>query len=214
MPDSHAFAIATHLVREKFPRIPRRVSGYNLDELLPENGFHVARALVGSEGTCATVLSAKLNLAASPPFRVLNSAGIPGWISRGGRGATALEHGPIGLEGFDHMLVDFMRRKGLALKQLDQLPPGVGFLLGRDGRMECGGGTAKAEKLARDCRAWPVRQWRTFALRQRQQASGMCANLRSGHCVCARRTGPLGGMGRCCRSTSQARSLSFAASLR
>src|SRR5436190_4105322 len=44
-----------HLIRQKFPRIPRRVSGYNLDELLPENGFNVARALVGSEGTCATV---------------------------------------------------------------------------------------------------------------------------------------------------------------
>src|SRR5271157_5610969 len=59
------------LIREKFPNIPRRVSGYNLDELLDENGFHVARALVGSEGTCATVVSATLNLAASPPFRVL-----------------------------------------------------------------------------------------------------------------------------------------------
>ncbi len=47
------------LIREKFPRIPRRVSGYNLDavSLLPENGFHVARALVGSEGTCVTVVS-------------------------------------------------------------------------------------------------------------------------------------------------------------
>ena len=36
------------LVREHFPDIPRRVSGYNLDELLPERGFNVARALVGS----------------------------------------------------------------------------------------------------------------------------------------------------------------------
>ena len=76
------------LVREKYPRIPRRVSGYNLDELLPENGFHVARALVGSEGTCATVLSATLNLTASPPFRVLTVLGIPGRLSRGRRGAT------------------------------------------------------------------------------------------------------------------------------
>src|SRR5580658_7071509 len=59
------------LIREKFPRIPRRVSGYNLDELLPENGFNLARALVGSEGTCVTVLSATLNLTASPPYRVL-----------------------------------------------------------------------------------------------------------------------------------------------
>ena len=41
------------LVRERYPKIPRRVSGFNLDELLPENGFHVARALSGSEGTCA-----------------------------------------------------------------------------------------------------------------------------------------------------------------
>jgi FAD/FMN-containing dehydrogenase/Fe-S oxidoreductase len=41
------------LIRERFPRIPRRVSGFNLDELLTENGFNLARALVGSEGTCA-----------------------------------------------------------------------------------------------------------------------------------------------------------------
>src|SRR5258708_27524503 len=41
-----------HLVRAKYPNIPRRVSGYNLDELLPENGFNVARSLVGTEGTC------------------------------------------------------------------------------------------------------------------------------------------------------------------
>ena len=32
------------LIRERYPNIPRRVSGYNLDDLLPENGFHVARA--------------------------------------------------------------------------------------------------------------------------------------------------------------------------
>src|SRR5690242_19911819 len=34
-------------VRERYPQIPRRVSGYNLDQLLPENGFNVAGALVG-----------------------------------------------------------------------------------------------------------------------------------------------------------------------
>ena len=57
------------LIRQRFPRIPRRVSGYNLDELLPENGFNVARALVGSEGTCVTVLRATLDLKHSPPCR-------------------------------------------------------------------------------------------------------------------------------------------------
>ncbi|HET8657272.1 MAG TPA: FAD-dependent oxidoreductase, partial [Longimicrobiaceae bacterium] len=50
------------LIRERYPKIPRRVSGYNLDDLLPENGFHVARALAGSEGTLATILGATLTL--------------------------------------------------------------------------------------------------------------------------------------------------------
>jgi FAD/FMN-containing dehydrogenase/Fe-S oxidoreductase len=142
------------LVRSKFPRIPRRVSGYNLDELLPENGFNVARALVGSEGTCATIVSATLNLTASPPFRVLTVLGFDDSFVAADAVPLALEHEPIGLEGFDHLLVEFMRRKGLALKQLDGLPRGVGFLL-----VEMGGWTAeeaqgKAETLARACQSW------------------------------------------------------------
>src|SRR5258707_14996307 len=59
------------LIRARFPKIPRRVSGYNLDELLPESGFNVARALVGSEGTCVTVLEATLRLIPNPPARSL-----------------------------------------------------------------------------------------------------------------------------------------------
>src|SRR3954454_19225394 len=59
------------LIRERFPRIPRRVSGYNLDELLPERGFHVARALTGSEGTCVTFLEASVRLVPAPKARVL-----------------------------------------------------------------------------------------------------------------------------------------------
>ncbi len=143
------------LVREKFPRIPRRVSGYNLDELLPENGFHVARALVGSEGTCATVLSAKLNLTASPPFRLLTVLGFPDGFLAADAVPLALEHRPIGLEGFDHLLVEFMRRKGLALKELDRLPPGVGFLLVEMGAWTADEARFKAEALIHDCRHWP-----------------------------------------------------------
>ena len=59
------------LVRQRYPNIPRRVSGYNLNYLLPENGFDVARALVGSEGTCVSVLEATCRLVESPPARVL-----------------------------------------------------------------------------------------------------------------------------------------------
>ena len=71
------------LIRARFPRIPRRVSGLGLDELLPENGFHVARALVGSEGTCVAVLEATLNLVASPPARSLLVLGYPDIFAAG-----------------------------------------------------------------------------------------------------------------------------------
>ena len=143
------------LVREKFPRIPRRVSGYNLDELLPESNFHVARALVGSEGTCANIVSATLNLTASPPFRVLTVLGFNDPFLAADAVPLALEHNPIGLEGFDFMLVDFMRRKGLALRELDELPDGVGFLLVEIGAWVAEEAHAKAESLARASQAWP-----------------------------------------------------------
>src|SRR5437763_16154457 len=59
------------LIRQRFPNIPRRVSGYNLNELLPENGFNVAKALVGSEGTCVTILEATVRLVYWPPEKTL-----------------------------------------------------------------------------------------------------------------------------------------------
>jgi len=143
------------LVRERFPRIPRRVSGYNLDELLEENHFHVARALVGSEGTCVNIVSATLNLAASPPFRVLTVLGFNDPYLAADAVPLALEHKPIGLEGFDYLLVDFMRRKGLALRELDQLPPGVGFLLVEMGAWSQEEARAKAEAVAHAAQKWP-----------------------------------------------------------
>ncbi len=142
-------------ILEKFPRIPRRVSGYNLDQLLPENNFHVARALVGSEGTCASIVSATLNLTASPPFRVLTVLGFSDPFLAADAVPLALEHKPIGLEGFDFLLVEFMRRKGLALKELDQLPPGVGFLLVEMGAWSAEEARAQAESIAHAARSWP-----------------------------------------------------------
>jgi FAD/FMN-containing dehydrogenase/Fe-S oxidoreductase len=143
------------LIRERFPCIPRRVSGYNLDDLLPENGFHVARALVGSEGTCANVVSATLNLTASPPFRVLTALAFDDAFIAADAVPRALEHGPIGLEGFDGMLIDFMRRKRLAVDDVALLPPGVGFLLVEMGAWDAAEAQAKAESLVRASQSWP-----------------------------------------------------------
>jgi FAD/FMN-containing dehydrogenase/Fe-S oxidoreductase len=142
------------LIREKFPRIPRRVSGYNLDDLLPENGFHVARALVGSEGTCMTVVSATLNLRASPPHRVLTALAFPDAFLAADVVPAVLEHKPIGLEGFDAMLVDFMRRKHLAVDDVALLPPGGGFLLVEMGAWSADEAQAMAEKLVQASQSW------------------------------------------------------------
>jgi FAD/FMN-containing dehydrogenase/Fe-S oxidoreductase len=143
-------------IQERFPRIPRRVSGYNLDQLLPENGFHVARALVGCEGTCATVVSATLNLTASPPFRVLTALAFPDAFLAADAVPRVLEYGPIGLEGFDVLLVEFMRRKNLAVDDVALLPPGGGFLLAEMGAWSREEAQEKAEKLVRAVQGWDV----------------------------------------------------------
>jgi FAD/FMN-containing dehydrogenase len=88
-------------IRAKFPQIPRRVSGYNLDQLLPENGFHVAKALVGTEGTCMIVLEAKLRLIQSPQNRTLVGLGYSDAFVAADHVPEILPFGPIGLEGFE-----------------------------------------------------------------------------------------------------------------
>ena len=117
------------LIRGRYPDIPRRVSGYNLVDLLPERGFHIARALVGSEGTCVTVLEATVRLVARPPARSLVVLGYPDIAAACDRVPELLAHGPVGLEGFDDRMVAGMKRKGLHADGLELLPDGGGWLL-------------------------------------------------------------------------------------
>ncbi|MGC2770983.1 MAG: FAD-linked oxidase C-terminal domain-containing protein, partial [Candidatus Sulfotelmatobacter sp.] len=133
------------LVRQRFPKIPRRVSGYNLNFLLPENGFHVARALVGSEGTCVTVLEATCRLVESPPERVLLVVAYPDIYQCADHVPEIMTHKPIGLEGFDDLLVSYTRMKGINPEGLALLPEGGGWLM-----VEFGAATAReAESQAR-----------------------------------------------------------------
>ncbi len=133
------------LIKQRYPNIPRRVSGYNLNNLLPENGFHVARALVGSEGTCVTVLEASCRLVESPPERVLLLVAYPDIFECADRVPEIMSHHPIGLEGIDELLVEFSRRKGINAEGIALLPPGGGWLF-----VEFGANTAaEAESQAR-----------------------------------------------------------------
>jgi Fe-S oxidoreductase/FAD/FMN-containing dehydrogenase len=131
-------------IRSRFPDIPRRVSGYGLDQLLPENGFHVARSLVGTEGTCVLVLEARVKLVHSPPARSLVVLGFDDIFIAGDHVPQILEHRPIGLEGIDRYLAEDMKKKGLHSTDLKLLPEGEGWLL-----VEFGGET----KQEADCKA-------------------------------------------------------------
>ncbi|MFY9910536.1 MAG: FAD-linked oxidase C-terminal domain-containing protein [Candidatus Sulfotelmatobacter sp.] len=133
-------------VRQKFPKIPRRVSGYNLNYLLPENGFHIARALVGSEGTCVTILEATCRLVKSPPERVLLVLGYPDVYQCADHVPEIMQHKPIGLEGFDDLLAHYTQAKGINSEGLALLPEGGGWLM-----VEFGADTAQeAESQARN----------------------------------------------------------------
>jgi FAD/FMN-containing dehydrogenase/Fe-S oxidoreductase len=135
------------LVRQRYPNIPRRVSGFNLNYLLPENGFHVARALVGSEGTCVTVLEATCRLVQSPPERVLLVIAYPDVYQCADRVPDIMAHKPTGLEGVDRLLVDYTRRKGLNAEGLALLPEGGGWLLAEFGADSQGAAESQARKL-------------------------------------------------------------------
>ncbi len=121
------------LIRQRYPQIRRRVSGYNLNYLLPENWFHVARALVGAEGTCVTVLEAACRLVSSPPERVLLVVAYRDIYECADHVPEVMRFRPIGLEGVDDLLVKYTRIKGINSEGLALLPEGGGWLLAEFG---------------------------------------------------------------------------------
>jgi FAD/FMN-containing dehydrogenase/Fe-S oxidoreductase len=141
-----------NLIRARFPRLLRRVSGFNLDYLLPENSFNVARALVGSEGTCVTILEATLRLVASPPARTLLALGYSDIYAAAEATPAIRAHRPIGLEGTDGRLITNTRIAGRASDTIALLPEGDGVLL-----VEFGGATmAEANERAQTL-MWELR---------------------------------------------------------
>ncbi len=123
-------------IRARFPKIPRLVSGYPLQQLLPENGFNVARALVGTENTCVTVLRAKLRLVHSPPVRALVVAGFADIYTAGDHVAFCNQYEPIALEGIDSSMFTYMHDKGMSTSGRTLFPDGGAWLV-----VEFGGDT-------------------------------------------------------------------------
>jgi FAD/FMN-containing dehydrogenase/Fe-S oxidoreductase len=131
-------------IRTRYPKIPRRVSGYNLDSLLPEKNFHVAQALVGTEGTCVTVLRARLKLVPIVPARSVAMLVYPDIATAADDVPRILPHHPIALEGVDRKLIEFQQRKHLNPEALKLLPEQGSYLLvqmGADSKREADAAT-------------------------------------------------------------------------
>ncbi|HET7813831.1 MAG TPA: FAD-linked oxidase C-terminal domain-containing protein [Candidatus Baltobacteraceae bacterium] len=141
-------------IRERFPDIPRRVSGFALDQLLPENGFNVARALVGTEGTCVTVLGAVVKLVPDPPYKALALVGFDDIATVGDHCAYAGSFGPIALEGMDSTLFQLMYQKGKnPHKQRDLFPEGDAWIVAQFGGETPEEAEAAADKMCAAIRA-------------------------------------------------------------
>ncbi|MFC8449118.1 FAD-binding and (Fe-S)-binding domain-containing protein [Kitasatospora sp. NPDC057223] len=144
------------VLRQGMPDLPRRTSGYPLDALLPERGYDLARALTGTEGTCALLLGATVRLVAEPPARVLVVAGYPDETAAADAVPALLPLRPLTVEGMAADLVGALLAAGRRPPALDRLPAGECWLF-----LEVGGATAAEALEAARTLADAVRRERT-----------------------------------------------------
>ncbi|GAB3673199.1 FAD-binding and (Fe-S)-binding domain-containing protein [Angustibacter aerolatus] len=116
------------VVRTELGRFGRQVSGYALEHLLPERGFDVARALVGSEGTLAVTTAARVRLVRDAPVRVLVVLGYPSMPDAADAVPAVLPSAPVACRGVDARIVNVVRRR-LGHAAVPELPRGEGWLM-------------------------------------------------------------------------------------
>jgi FAD/FMN-containing dehydrogenase/Fe-S oxidoreductase len=110
-------AVMAHLEPERerilgrYPKVPRRVSGYNFDTLLEADEPNLARLIVGSEGTLATVVEAEVGLVPLPVARSLVLLSFrERWTSMDAIPAILPEHGLSALEIVDSRVLNGARQ--------------------------------------------------------------------------------------------------------
>ncbi|MEV1289387.1 FAD-binding and (Fe-S)-binding domain-containing protein [Micromonospora sp. NPDC049679] len=135
-------------IRRRSPDIPRRISGYNLSELLDENGFNVARALVGTESTCVTVLRAELRLLAEPPARALLMLGFSDIAAAADRVPAVNAYAPYMLEGMDAKLLTYEKMENLHPEAFKLFPGRGAWLLAEFGADTVDEARRRAEDVA------------------------------------------------------------------
>ncbi len=150
-------------IERRFPKVMRRVQGYNLDTFISTENWNLAKLIVGSEGTLGVILNATLNLEPLPKNKVLCAVHFAELLEAIGTVAPILKHQPSAVEILDTDVIT-RARENLSIRPL------TGFIQGDPGAIllvEFFGETPqeareKAEKLTADLQdkkhgyTWPI----------------------------------------------------------
>jgi FAD/FMN-containing dehydrogenase len=107
-------------IERRYPRVLRRVGGYNLDEFVKaDRPFNLAKLMVGSEGTLGVVLSAKVNLVPLPKAKAVMAIQFASLLESLAATPLILRHGPSAVEVMDKSILDYTRQSAVleALRQ-------------------------------------------------------------------------------------------------
>jgi FAD/FMN-containing dehydrogenase/Fe-S oxidoreductase len=105
-------------ILRRYPKIMRRVSGYNLDEFVKPQPFNLSRMIVGSEGTLACVVEAKMRLVPKPKWTALDVIHFHDDLEALEACQAVLETAPYALESTDKMILDLARGNIVQSKRL------------------------------------------------------------------------------------------------
>ncbi len=97
-------------IHARFPKVMRRVQGYNLDEFAGKDHWNLSKIICGSEGTLATILEAKLNLEALPKYRSVCVVHFSEVLDAIRAVNVMLPFQPSAIEILDHTVVALSRK--------------------------------------------------------------------------------------------------------
>ena len=161
------------LIRERFFALPRRVSGYSLDRLLPEQGRNLAAALVGTEGTCVTILSATVKLVEAPKAPVLLVLGFDDDAAAADAVPEILTHGPLTVEGMNADLAALARTR-------PDLPEGKAWLFIELDSLDAAHALAAGPHRSVPHRIVPDRAEQRTMWRVREEGAGLATRMADG----------------------------------